>query len=425
MNKKGFIYIFEIVIVSVILMVSLPYMITSWKGKTNWDKAKLTVTGEDLLGVLDEENYLENIMEKDTKTIISHIDSLLGADSNIISFNLKSVGAYKNEIRVGCNCSEGEWVKLKSILTPIYFNGRMINFTVFSFNYKNLPYLDMDVIFLTGLEDVRKLENNPEYFLRVKQKIKKGVGIVEYSNLRPVDISVTEKVQKEIFGIHSSGNPSGKLTFKNREDPKKLNYGIGKLFYGVDTDVELEENRKGDWILWNTNYPVRTRDADNDGSYEVDVSNNTDPIYEYKSLEEGDEFEINNIQFSVEKVLKNGYRVLFNVLEEYKFEDFVSGETAQPLNNEVDRIALQSSGGQPGIIVNRTRENGRTVWVSEGNGDDIRGLVKTSVLWASRRGWWNLLRTVSGEKVTKRYFVSQGEEVYEPYKVLLELWYLY
>jgi len=63
--------------------------------------------------------------------------------------------------------------------------------------------------------------------------------------------------------------------------------------------------------------------------------------------------------------------------------------------------------------------------VHDGNGNDVYALLKSSIIWASGSGWWNVLRTITGEQVKVSYFVSSGEEFHEPYWVEMTLWYVY
>ncbi|MFB6088408.1 MAG: hypothetical protein ABEK36_01365 [Candidatus Aenigmatarchaeota archaeon] len=423
MSKKGFIYLFEIVIVSVILIVSIPYIIPPFEGEVDWSRAKLTLTGKDMLQVLEEEGYLENIMNDNSSSVNDHVRTILGKDKNTIGFNIKSEGAYKKQIRVACNCTTSERIELQSILTPTYLNGRMMDFNVFGFNFEDLEDLDMDVIFLHENNDLTAIEGG--YISDLKRKINEGVGIVEFVNLTDPLISNTEDTQKKIFGIESNSKTSGTLAFRNKDNASKMNYKLSEMFTGVDSDVFLSGIRREEWHIWNKKYNVSTWDSDGDGDYEVNVSNDTLAGYEYVALEEGDKFTIDTTEFSVEKIMKDGTTVTFNMPKDYEFHNFVSGDAAYPTDNDLDRIALQSPDGKPAVIVNRTRNKGRTVWISRGRGDDVRGLVKAGVVWASRRGWWNILKSVSGEKIRVRRFVSQGDEVYEPYNVLMELWYLY
>ncbi|MFB6075671.1 MAG: hypothetical protein ABEK17_00865 [Candidatus Aenigmatarchaeota archaeon] len=425
MNEKGFIYLFEIVIVSIILIVSIPYLIPPFEGKTDWSKAKLTLTGKDTLEVLNEEGYLEDLMQKDRKEIIGHVKNVLGEDKTSIGFNMRSGGAYKNQIRVACNCTIEERAELQSILSPVYFNGRMINFTIFSFRYDDLNDLAMDVIFIKDNGDLSTIRDG-NYEDILKDKIEEGTGIVEFIDLPGPVINNNLETQKEIFGINASSQPTGTLQFRNRHNSSKMNYEMSKIFYGVGIDVFLGTDRSGLWELWGEKYPVRVNDSDSDGIYEVDVSNDTIGGYEYTDLEIGEEFKINDTSFEVEMVRRNGMIVMFDVTSGYEFHNFVTNDEAYPVDDEKSRVVLQTSTGEkPGIIVNRTGDKGRTVWISKGRGDDIRSLVKTGVIWASERGWWNVLRSVSGEKIQIRKFISQGDEVHEPYNVLMELWYLY
>lgn len=427
MKSKGFIYLLEAVLVAFIIIVSIPYFLIPSEIEPDWNRARLMTLGKDILKILDEEGYLEKIMTKSPSSINSKFNQILGNKRNIIGFNLRTRGAYKNIIRVGCNCTKSEEQSLEKFLTPMYFNGRKIRFKVIPFSYEDLPYLNFDVILFWNIEDV-KILNNGNNFEIFKDFLDEDKGVVEFVNLTESNILNTQNIQNEIFGITSNpGNTGGNLSFTNRENTSKPNYEVGKVFYGTDVETSLSgiSEKEGYLTLWTTDYKVRTNDSDLDGVYdEVDISNDTDPFYEYKNFHEGDQFLIKNFTFSIEKIDPNGTQVNFNIISEYIFQDFVNSETAYPLNNEIDRIVLKTKGNQPGLIVNSTLQK-KAAWVSKGKGDDISSLLKSTILWSSKNEWWNVLKTVSGRKVQVRYMTSQGEEIHEPYEVILTLWYAY
>lgn len=429
--KKGFVHIIETVLVSLMAIVAIMYLLYPVNPEIGWERAGLTTTGEDLLAVLSDD-YLKDIMEKGREEIGSKVSDILTGEK--ISFNMKSVGAYKNEIRVGCNCSEKEASELRKILTPAYVNNRKIKFTVYPFKFEDLTtekWVDYDVIFLNEDDQVSTAKN---YVGDIKSFLGRGRGIVEF-----VDFDSSGEIgdlQREIFGLRQDGGDGGDVEFTNREDPEKPNYGIGKLFYGTDSSVEFADGgaggeKTGYWTIWNISHKVKTYKS-NSVFDRVNVSNDTDEDYEYAGLKEGDEFNIKHdgdyYYFDVERIESDGRRAWFNHLGNYKFENSNDEITSpaeikiSPINGQ-DNIVAETTGGRAVVTVNASE--GKAVWISKAGGDDIKGLVKASTIWSAGKDWWNLLRTTNNERVKVEYFVSQGEEIYEPYNIELSLWYLY
>lgn len=92
-----------------------------------------------------------------------------------------------------------------------------------------------------------------------------------------------------------------------------------------------------------------------------------------------------------------------------------------PHDGNNDRVVAGVSGNRNGLII-REYEGGRPVWISEGSGDDHRGLLKSAIIWAAGEDWNLLPRSVSARQVRVSYYVVQGEEFLEPYWIELTLW---
>ncbi|RKZ25619.1 hypothetical protein DRQ26_05600 [bacterium] len=133
--------------------------------------------------------------------------------------------------------------------------------------------------------------------------------------------------------------------------------------------------------------------------------------------------------FEIEKIDPNGRFFILNFKRStpYHFQNFVSPPHRPIQSDKGDSYeVLKTSSARCGIVVNGTDNSvWRSVWISEGSGDDINALVKSSIMWASKKEWWNVLKTVSGKYNKISYFVSQGEEFHEPYWVEVKMWYIY
>ncbi|RLJ03061.1 MAG: hypothetical protein DRP11_01845, partial [Candidatus Aenigmatarchaeota archaeon] len=411
------------------------------------EKAKLLRYGEDILAVMDKDGTLEKLMELNETEIDDEIDDIIGSKTRI-GYSLKTMGTFKNQIRVGYNCTvgcdtstgiENEGAKIKDILGSGYLNGRKIEFFVFPFSYSNFSSYQMDVIFINGEEQLEPAIDNVDL---LKTYIKRGYGIVEYVNLTAQNFNSPPKrnFQKEIFGVADTApNPSGlcggircNLTFSNRIDPTSKNFYIGKIFYGISMDVNTATGntdwRTGTWKLWWREYGVNISRTGSDFD-KVQIDTDRDGLFDDEvKYQEGDTFSLDGFNFRVDKIKEDGYVVWFDPLPEYKIINFAYGDVAN-FEESSEQVVMNTSLRQTAVILNQSNENyGRAVWVSRGSDDpedDIRAIVKSAVLWAAGEGWWNLPRSFSEERVNVRYFFSGGQEVYEPYEVILTLWYLY
>lgn len=133
--------------------------------------------------------------------------------------------------------------------------------------------------------------------------------------------------------------------------------------------------------------------------------------------------------FTVDKLHNASNTVHFNAVRgpgEYNFSDFVGADqtAVAPGDGDVSRVAAGVSGGRNALIV-RTVEGGRAAWLSEDGGDDVRGLLKATVLWAAGDDWNIIPRSVSGRQVKVSRYVVQGEDFSEPYWLELTLWFLF
>lgn len=369
--QKGFVHIVEVVIVSLLTVVAVPFLLSPLKNQAGWDEARLSLTAKDILSSMDnisdgQESYLQNIMVKNSTELTSRMKEIFGPGKNV-GFSLTTRGALRNEIRVGYNCTACDVAEvggtLGTLLTPVEVNGRNITFAPFLFNFTNYQGYDIDVIIIF---------NNPSEAEPFKDTIKshlaEGRGVVQFANLTLSDFPST--LQSEVFGMTSSGcAPSGVLpnqTFVNPDNPLLPNYDMQKIYYGVSNQ-------------------------DRDPS-----------------------------------AIPPGHR--FN---RTPGTEWIEGSCVDVLNGEAQRVVTREDGGtRPSVIVN-TSSPGRAVWMdyfeySTQEQEDQRNLLRTAVIWAAQRDWLNIQKTVSGKETERAiYPVSQGEEFFEPYTVELTMWYVF
>lgn len=443
-GRKGFIHVVEAVLISVVAIALIPSLLRGVHIKEKWTRTNLERMGEDILTSLHKSGELEKIMSYNRTEVRrlfeggENSEGVLGARSNFIQYNMKTEHAYKSRIWVGFNCTGCDPAQKKreiqKILKPVWLNGRFIRFHVFPFSWNNFTGAEknykINVIFLKGDEQAEQAKNcwgNSDCKDGLKNHLSRGNGIVEYADLGGIDPS--SDFQSEVFGLANGSSGSENLTFANRANVSKPNYEPSKLFYGVGSSANTSGmTNTGKWTIWKTDYNVTVEDV-SDG-YNVTVS---DGQTYCDNCKVGENFSINNNEFVVEKVkeMESGIwsgqtLVWFRHLEEpekYKFVNFVGGKNVKPANDEWSRSVLNVTDSESGFIINES--SGRTAWVSQGRGDDVKGLVQSAVIWSAERGKWNFLRSPGRGAVTARQYVVNSREIYEPYEVILTLWYIY
>ena len=437
--KKGFIHMVEIILVSLIVIISLPVLLYPFGEVVDWENTILTNNGRDFISISDkigssDESFIQNIMEKNQTQIIEKFEEILGNRSKTINYGIVSEGPIKNEIRVGFNCTGtgcNETMKnyLRRILRPAYVNGRTVEFEVIDFSFHEMERYDFDVIFLN---DTDQMEMADLYIDQIKNFLSDGGGIIEFVSTGEVNRSWyngNDQIQSEVFGVRTGGGGgTGNISFKNSNDPTLPNYEIQKYFYGVGSYIDLNFSGHGDLSVWNEDHPIKI-DTINCDSIDIDTVLSS-PGYERNNLAEDDWFTITSgevYNFSIDKIDENCSYVMINFEREPNHYKFINITPLEPPVRTIDanenRVLLECSAGRDVSIVNST--SGRAIWIIYGEGDDYNALLRSAVMWAAEKKWWSVLRTVSGEQMKVSYFVSQGEEFHEPYWIEMNMWYIY
>lgn len=439
-KNKGFIHIVEAVLISMIIVSMIPALLQPVSFEENWGRIRLKKTGRDILKTLDQSGELDRIMSFNSTEVRQILEGggnrrgILQQRGDLIQYGVRTENAYKNTIRVGFNCTGGcdpdaEKNRIERILAPTWFNGRFIKFQVFPFNWKkfqgNNQYYDIDVIFLNGDDQVDEAEN---YWgggnSKIKTFLERGNGIVEYVNLTSADMNT---FQENVFGLAgSSTGGTGDLEFVNRDDTTKPNYEPSKIFYGTGSFANDTQSAEGNWTVRGEKHNI-TVEKVSDG-YNVTISDGTTHCEDCK---EGDSFPMGGYDFTIDKVkeMETGpyggeYVVWFRHGEGYEFSNFVEDGDIKPINDEWDRAVLEvPSRQEAGFVVNESL--GKVAWISKGGSDDVKGLVQAGVIWSAGKGWWNVLRSPGRDAVSVSRFGINQQEVYEPYRVVLNLWYIY
>lgn len=145
MDRKGFIHVVEIVVISLVVFILVLQFSAIPSIRADWDRTKLAMQGNDLLFSLDRSgvNWLNS-------TQVGHELSRALEGTNI-NYRVSLENAIKPDIEVACICTEAEADRLEGILTPFTINGGRVEFDVFQYEPSS-PIgaftLEHDVMFL-------------------------------------------------------------------------------------------------------------------------------------------------------------------------------------------------------------------------------------------------------------------------------------
>ncbi|MCK4634555.1 MAG: hypothetical protein KAT37_01655, partial [Candidatus Aenigmarchaeota archaeon] len=449
--EKGIVHMLEAILVSLTFLIIVPFLLYPTLTRTDWNYVQMSLNGQDLLATLDKiydssgtpvESFLQNIMNRNSSDLENEItENFTWLENKKMNYGIETLGVIRNEIRVGFNCTgagctggdvEEEIMYLEKILRPAYINGRYVYFRVFPISYDNIGRHKMDVLLIRGVNQRDYVQNlidsGDDVIDDLKVHLNRGTGIIGFYNITPGDV---DELEKDFFGLEigaSSGD--GDLTFLNINNASKPNYAIQKYFYAVGMNENFtykwDEHEETEVTLWGNPYKVRRNDTDlpPDGIFEaLDLDTDGDGSYDLFGKEENYDFSITSPpeagsqvhDFVIEKIDPRGrfFIMNFNKANQYIFhEDLIKTSGPQnnpPVKSDKDESydVLKDAGGKSALVVNGTdNTKWRTVWVSGGEGDDIYALVKSSIIWASDRSWWNVMRSISGEYTKISYFVS-------------------
>ncbi len=456
--KKGIVHMLEAILVSLTFLIIVPFLLYPTLTRTDWNYVQMSLNGQDLLATLDKiydssgtpvESFLQNIMNRNSSDLENAItENFTWLENKKMNYGIETLGVIRNEIRVGFNCTgagctggnvDGETIYLEKILSPAYINGRYVYFRVFPFSYDNIGRIKMDVLFIRGVNQKNDANN---HLIEIDTLLDRGTGIVGFFDASP---PANQPIENRIFGFRTGAAPGADtdMLFVNSDNASKPNYAIQKYFYGVGLNENFtykwNEHEETEVILWGNPYKVRRNDTDSDGDYDA-LDLDTDGVSSYDLFGKGENYGFsmtspvamggNDYDFTIEKIDPRGrfFVLNFNRGTPYKFEIFETSPIRpnKPPSLQEEYVVIESGNNKAAVIVNGTDNTPwRAVWVSEGAGNDIYALVKSSIIWASDRSWWNVMRSISGEHTKISYFVSQGEEFHEPYWVELNLWHIY
>jgi len=447
-RNKGFVYIMEVVLMSMIILFSLPMILVPIDVDEDWTRVDLRRLGESALGSLEREYGLENVVLREDPTIEDNMSELLHSTGELanIRYGIRMENHYPRSITFGFNCTEGGCVdedadKERQRLSEVFsepaawMNSRYIEFEYERINYENFDEEmgegGVDVFIIRGEEQYTQARNHQEELIGF---LEEGGGLLMFSN----------NTDSTIFGLGDGPEDGDGSGFKNRENASKPNYEPSKLFYGLgslvntgSTEYQLPEPYEGNWTI---SGEIFTVEIDRDTEKNITVKNSTDHVL-CEDCAEGEEFKLYGEKFDGEEV---GIRKIIKPDRGiYRRQNIVFFDNPRDFQFDHDTFAKEGSStegsmyevlenGTPYMVVNEPLE-GRTVWISETKDgsfgadmpDDVQNLLRAGVLWAAPKN--EVLRPVGSpdeRTVDIKHMGYKNEEVFEPFKLTLSLWYM-
>ncbi|MFP4045793.1 MAG: hypothetical protein ACLFS3_01920 [Candidatus Aenigmatarchaeota archaeon] len=417
-SEKGFIHVIEAVLVSVLAISMLPYIIQTPGSGSDWEEVRLRKTGNDILVSLEKSDQIQNISTYNQTEIGELFNGILGERTDSIQYNIKERNSYRESIRIGFNCTSCDPDKFKESLldtfTPVWLNGRPIEFQIFEFDWDDfkgedtLARQEFDLVLINGSDQMDNVNQT-----KLEKHISEGGGVIEYAEVE----NVNSNLQQEIFGLDSTSEGSSDMVFTERNEPRKQNYEPGKIFYGTGSTVIASDEGdqwRGTWTMRGNSYSVN-----------VSLEPCTVDIGSHNGLEEGDNFTTGGYNFTLEKVRspESGYyenKVLVWIRHKngYEFNDFSN----QGITSLHENGTVLENEDEAGMVVN---EANRAAWIAPAPGDDIEGLLQAAAIWATKGEQWQFQRSPGRKSVQASHFTARHGEIYEPYEVVINLWYIY
>lgn len=387
---KGFIYLVEIVVASILIAIVLGIFFSTQTIKLNWERSDLIAIGDNIFYVLKNSDKINNLINND----FNDIEKIRPPN---VEYGLKIVGTPKNNIIVGCYNSPSVCNYLEEILTQSYLNGRWISFDVQS--YDSIYDISIDNFDSLIFVDQASLFSDSSFRGYVKNFLDDGGVVIAINSIN----SNTPSEFLQFFNLTFSPSSALSNLYFETYNPKEEK--IEKYFLGFGFDINFKTTENTYWYIWEQKRLVKFSTPSSIIIQGVGI------------LYEGDTFSLygpdgKSYGFKVKKIFYP-QKVFIQPLDtNFVFKDF--SEHNVKGNNIVVNV-LKSYAGMT--------KNYNAIWISDfPNSDEYRTLVKSAL--GSRINEWSLKEfTTEKETVTISYFTSTCCDIPEIVEIILILWY--
>lgn len=389
---KGFIHLIEVAIAAILFVIALTSFLATRTVALHWERSDLISHGDSVLHTLSASNRIAEILVHNT----TDIDALM---PYTVKYAVRVMGAPKPNISVGCVGSPEQCSGLRGNLTPTFYNGRFVNFTVTRVLDFSLPALEAHDVLIFRTMPVDGFDGNATV-----QEYLKRHGIVALLDVTDANLAQLDWT----FNLSKADTPPPSM---------KLNYAPGlavpRYFLGfgmnVPTPDTVDGNRAGVWRIWET-------------AKNVNITPDMRLVIEgIGAFAENEVFMVKaadgrSYAFRVKKIWPDRSGSIIQPLNmSFVFENFAA-ELAVSSNTMI----LEQAGSSAATV------NGSAIWISDwAVYSDEYGLLLRAATSSLATEWWAAEPLRPREPVTVSAFVNTCCDMPETVELILWLWYIF
>ena len=411
---KGFMYLVEIAIATIIILVSMFTLLSMSSAKTNWERSAL-------------EEFHSAFYSTDNYKALSDKDAFNNSVKSPFAYGLSVEGTPPQNISVGCiSCTDSQLEWLREILTPVWVNNRWINFSVSrstlddSFDvavFIDKTNFDSDTAVQDYLAKGRPLVaiTKPDYSMLNTFALQ----LDDFFASNPIHIKYnlsTSKAARYFFGFGMNVNT-----------PYYVGGGGGEINL---MSVSSSNDKYGNWTLWYENYTVNITGF---GILSVSISKNNISLVSFKR--ENDTFSLTHNDtdywFKIKKIWPDKSGVIFQPLNvTFPFDNNNSNNIdprvglANTVKSKIgkDILYYQGTGNQ---ILSAAAINGTAAWITKSTFTHEYGtLVKAVVAAAVQNYTLKEAKPGSRKSIELHRLATLCCDMIEDIVIKLKIWYV-
>jgi len=433
---KGFVNIFELIIVVVALFSAYTFFFPAFSYKSNWNNALLVVQARDTILAMERTGKLYDY-SFDANARNSFLGKVFPA-SNVLTWS-KTTGAPKPTVQIACFCTNEQVTALSHWLDDIRINGRSVNFVISQTSLTNIN--PSDALLVWGYQDL----SPPAIRAELEDYLKEGNGVVEVMDFATG--TGIDNTQNDIFGINEyTGWGTDTISFAEPTDAEIITYQPYKFFYHLPIPLKAttpesnlgtctKSNNTGTFAIRGNSYNFWI--CDGTKAY---FDTNGNGVADTGPLVPGSTFTIEGFTFHLKYIdSATGIRVSFDPSTGYRFADFIKATDVKAVSSTVKSnekaLVFRENPSDvqkaSGVVLNDYAA-GRTAWVANFTrdgmasvGDDHHLLLASLLLWASNKETKGILLENLNVGFKTSYVNVNATDVYEVYTFDLGLGYPY
>lgn len=365
---KGFVYVVEVSFAIFIFAFSIWSSISAIDIKSHRDVHELTSTALAFSNILN--SYDINRLINDTSLFVNITEYFIPDN---MYWGIKIKGTPKPLIEIGCaNCTGKGVLFLRSILTPVYYNNRFVNFSVSLVNFTSLDKVSkFDILIFINFTD---FDNNN----LIQEYLRRGGKIIAITDITSTNFGNMDNT----FSLSHSGI-NADISHSEFSDYLASYPYIQKYFMGTGFRVEaknsVDSKKQGIWKIWLNEKEVNITNTLNVEIEGVGTLSEGD-IFSLNATAENSDLPNTNYYFRIKKVFPeevyiqplNTSFVFPQSIENYEVK-------VKTDNGKNVVISKQGTGIYSSLVVNTTTS--RAIWISYfPKSSEFELLLKSTIL---------------------------------------------